>query len=115
VGYRLLHDDDGTAWRSWFAAAGVAGYEQAKHLRFNDSSLALTAALRGQGVALSTPIYIEPELKAGRLTRLGRTPVTFGDYWLLEATDRATAKARAAFIGWLDVETKQLSRAATPQ
>jgi len=112
VGYRLLHDDDGTAWRSWFEAAGVAGYDEAKHLRFNDSSLVLTAALRGQGVALSTPIYIGSELEAGRLVRLGRTSVTFGDYWLLEASDRAAAKARAAFVGWLEIEATRLPRIA---
>jgi len=114
AGHRLLHDDDGTAWRSWFAAAGLAGYDQAKHLRLNDSSLVLTAALRGQGVALSTPIYVGPELQSGRLVRLGRTPVTFGDYWLLETTDRATAKARAAFVGWLDAEIQPMLRATPP-
>lgn len=112
LGYRLLHDDDGTAWRSWFAAADLEGYEQAKHLHFNDSSLVLTAALRGQGVALSPPLYIGSELKTGRLVRLGRTLVTFGDYWLLEAADRASAKVRAAFVGWLDGETHHLSGAA---
>jgi LysR family transcriptional regulator, glycine cleavage system transcriptional activator len=112
LGYRLLHDDDGTAWRSWFAAAGLAGYEQAKHLHFNDSSLVLTAALRGQGVALSPPLYIASELKSGRLVRLGHTLVTFGDYWLLEAADRASAKVRTAFVRWLDGETVNLPGAA---
>ncbi len=113
MGHRLLHDDDGTAWRDWFRAAGLAGYDQAKHLRFNDSSLVLTAALRGQGVALSPPLYVGAELKAGRLARIGETAVRFGDYWLLEATDRATAKARAAFVGWLDTETQRSLQAAT--
>src|ERR1700730_7000353 len=41
--FRLLHDDDGSEWRRWFAAAGLAGFDAAKHLHFNDSSLALTA------------------------------------------------------------------------
>jgi LysR family transcriptional regulator, glycine cleavage system transcriptional activator len=112
VGYRLLHDDDGAAWRSWFSAAGIEGYEQAKHLHFNDSSLVLTAALRGQGVALSAPIHAGSDLKTGRLVRLGRTNVIFGDYWLLEAIDRGSAKARAAFVEWLNAETADLSRVA---
>jgi LysR family transcriptional regulator, glycine cleavage system transcriptional activator len=105
VGLRLLHDDDGTSWRNWFAAAGLAGYEKAKHLHFNDSSLVLTAALRGQGVALSAPIHIGSDLKTGRLVRLGQTTISIGDYWLLEAADRAGAKARAAFVEWLRDET----------
>ena len=108
--FRLLHDDDGSEWRRWFAAAGLAGFDAAKHLHFNDSSLALTATLRGQGVALSAPIYLHSQLRAGSLVRIGRTAVTFGDYWLLEATDRATAKARAAFIAWFNLEAKSLFR-----
>jgi LysR family glycine cleavage system transcriptional activator len=106
VGHRLLHDDDGTTWRSWFAAAGLTGFGEAKHLHFDDYSLVLTAALRGQGAALTAPIYIGSKLRSGRLVRLGRTLVTLGDYWLLEGTDRASAKARAAFVAWLDAETQ---------
>jgi len=109
--YRLLHDDDGTSWRNWFSAADLAGYEQARHLHFNDYSLVLTAVLRGQGVALSAPIYNSAELQDGRLVRLGRTSVTSGDYWLLEAADRPSAKARAAFMAWLDTQSRQLSPA----
>ena len=104
LGHRLLHDDDGSLWRSWFAAAGLSGYERAKHLHFNDSSLVVTAVLRGQGVALSAPLYLRSQLKAQRLVRLGRTPITFGDYWLLESADRASSKVRAAFVDWLTSE-----------
>jgi LysR family glycine cleavage system transcriptional activator len=110
LAYRLLHDDDGSEWRRWFAAAGLEGLDAAKHLHFNDSSLVLTAALRGQGVALTAPFYVLSQLRSGRLMRVGCTQVTFGDYWLLEATDRATAKARAAFIEWFNLEAKSLFR-----
>jgi LysR family glycine cleavage system transcriptional activator len=113
IGHRLLHDDDGTTWRNWFDAAGLGGFEKAKHLHFNDSSLVLTSALRGQGVALSAPIHIGSDLKTGRLVRLGRTAVSIGDYWLLEAADRASAKARAAFVQWLRGETELSESAAT--
>jgi LysR family glycine cleavage system transcriptional activator len=114
LGYRLLHDDDGTLWRQWFAAAGLSGYEQAKHIHFNDYSLVLTAVLRGQGVALSAPVYLRPQLKAQRLVRLGRTPITFGDYWLLESADRASAKARALFVNWLSAQTQGLVNVMEP-
>ena len=100
LGFRLLHDDDGTIWRRWFAASGMTGYDKAKHLYFNDYSLTLTATLRGQGVALSAPIYVRSQLRSGRLKRIGRTPVNFGDYWLLQASDRGSTKARTAFVDW---------------
>jgi LysR family glycine cleavage system transcriptional activator len=105
--YRLLHDDDGSTWRNWFAVAGLTGFEQAKHLHFNDYSLVLTAALRGQGVALSAPMYVQSELKTGRLIRIGQSSVTFGDYWLLEASDRINARARATFAAWTVAQIRQ--------
>jgi LysR family transcriptional regulator, glycine cleavage system transcriptional activator len=110
LAFRLLHDDDGTEWRRWFAAAKLDGFDAAKHLYLSETSLVLTAALRGQGTALSAPLYLHSQLRSGRLKRIGRTAAVFGDYWLLEARDRATATARAAFIAWLNSETETLFR-----
>jgi LysR family transcriptional regulator, glycine cleavage system transcriptional activator len=104
LGHRLLHDDDGGAWRSWFAAAGLRGFEEARHLHFTDYSLALAAAERGQGVALGSAVFIESELRSGRLAELGRTRVPFGEYLLLEGGGRATHALRTAFIHWLEAE-----------
>jgi LysR family glycine cleavage system transcriptional activator len=108
LAYRLLHDDDGTEWRRWFSAAKLRGFETAKHLYLNETSLVLTAALRGQGAAVSAPLYLHSQLKSGKLKRIGDTRVALGDYWLLESTDRATAKTRLAFITWFNAEAKRL-------
>lgn len=104
LGHRLLHDDGGEAWRSWFAAAGLSGFEEARHLHFTDYSLALAAAERGQGVALGSAVFIEAELKGGRLAQLGRTRVPFGEYVLLEGGGRDSQPQRGAFIRWLETE-----------
>lgn len=102
LGLRLLHDDDGTAWRDWFKAAGLPGFDQATHQYFTDYSLVLAAAQAGDGVALGIAEFIEPELRSRRLTKVGLTSVALGTYWLLESRDRATREPRAAFIKWLD-------------
>jgi LysR family glycine cleavage system transcriptional activator len=107
LGHRLLHDDDGSAWRNWFSVAGLEGFETAKHLYFTDYSLAITAAIRGQGIALGATGFIETELQEGRLAPLGHTRVHCGTYYLLESNDRTTAPVRAAFVGWLDSEIKR--------
>lgn len=107
LGHRLLHDDKGSAWRSWFTAAGLEGFERAKHLYFTDYSLTITAALRGQGIALGAAAFIETELKTGRLAQVGHTRVPFGEYFLLESSERSTATVRAAFVGWLDGEIRR--------
>jgi LysR family glycine cleavage system transcriptional activator len=104
LGHRLLHDDDGTAWRSWFTAAGLSGFEEARHLHFTDYSLTLAACERGQGVALGSAVFITAELKSGRLAQIGRTRVPFGEYLLLEGGGRATHGLRSAFIRWLEAE-----------
>ncbi len=104
LGRRLLHDDDGRAWCGWFAAAGLGGFERARHQYFSDYSLALTAAQQGHGVVLGASAFIGPELRSGRLVRLGTTRVAFGSYWLLEARERSTAAIRAAFARWLAAE-----------
>jgi len=102
IGQRLIHDDDGTAWREWFAAAGLDGFEQARHQYFTDYSLALVAAQAGDGIALGVPAFIETELRTGTLVKLGATNVTLGTYWLLESRVPATRAARSAFVKWLD-------------
>jgi LysR family transcriptional regulator, glycine cleavage system transcriptional activator len=107
LGHRLLHDDNGKAWRSWFTAAGLDGFEQAKHLYFTDYSLALSAAMRGQGITLGATAFIETELETGRLVQLGHTRVPFGEYVLLESNERPTASIREAFVTWLDGEIER--------
>lgn len=107
LGHRLLHDDNGSAWRGWFAAAGLDGFERAKHLYFTDCTLTIAAALRGQGIALGAPGFIDTELESGELMQLGRTRVPFGQYILLESSDRSTAPLRAAFVSWLETEVKR--------
>jgi LysR family transcriptional regulator, glycine cleavage system transcriptional activator len=104
LGHRLLHDDDGRAWRSWFTAANLAGFDDARHQFFSDYSLAIAAALQGEGALLGAAAFIQPELRGGRLIQLGRTRVSFGSYWLLESRERSTATLRAAFSRWLDAE-----------
>jgi hypothetical protein len=50
-GISLLRDDDRDTWRMWLAGRGVAGVDPARGQMFNDSSMVLEGAVRGQGVA----------------------------------------------------------------
>jgi LysR family glycine cleavage system transcriptional activator len=109
--YRLLHEDDGSAWRAWFASAGLDPPAQVKQLHLGDEGLALTAALRGLGVALGVLPFIGPDLRGRRLMQLGRTRSPFGEYWVLEAPGRATGAARRAFVAWLELELQLPKRA----
>ena len=104
LGRLLLHDDDGRAWRTWFAIAELDGFDLARHQYFSDYSLLLEAAQAGAGVALGATAFVQRELASGRLVQLGRTRVVFGTYWLLETRDRATRRLRNSFVRWLQAE-----------
>jgi LysR family glycine cleavage system transcriptional activator len=71
--YTLLHDDmarrDETSndWATWLEHAGLSDIDPYKGPAFSHSSLALTAAIDGQGVALGRLTLVVDDLAAGRL------------------------------------------------
>jgi LysR family transcriptional regulator, glycine cleavage system transcriptional activator len=56
-------------WRTWMLAAGVERYEPRPGLHFEDSSLAIQAAIEGHGVALGDAALVADDLITGRLVR----------------------------------------------
>ncbi len=111
--HTLLHHDArflGDAWPSWeawLAAAQVEGASPHRGPRFNTPTLALDAAIGGQGVALSLLNLVNDEIEVGRLvvpfdipTRLG---IAF--YLVCPETARDTPKIEA-FRSWLLEEAR---------
>jgi LysR family glycine cleavage system transcriptional activator len=101
LGKRLLHDDGGRAWRRWFSASGLEGYDGARHQFFTDYSLASAAARRGQGIVLGMDALEIRDLRARRLKAIAVTSIDLGAYWALESSDRSTRAMRVAFLQWL--------------
>jgi LysR family transcriptional regulator, glycine cleavage system transcriptional activator len=56
-------------WRMWMLAAGLADLDATRGLHFSQSSLALQAAIDGQGVALVESTLAADDLASGRITR----------------------------------------------
>ena len=67
---RRLNIDAAPRWRDWFNAAGVSNYSLPKGLHFPNSSMALQAAIDGQGVSLARSSHVADDLIAGRLIKL---------------------------------------------
>ncbi len=69
----LIHDDtlagiaDAPGWADWFAAAGVAGADVSRGLRFDSSDHALDATLEGAGVLLAHDLLAYDDLRTERL------------------------------------------------
>ena len=80
--HTLLHDRDRDRWRQWLITFGVSPEPATLGPVFSDTSLAIDAAVAGQGIALARSALAVHDLAAGRLARpLGESiPAAFA-YW----------------------------------
>ncbi|MDJ0951422.1 MAG: transcriptional regulator GcvA [Alphaproteobacteria bacterium] len=89
-------------WEMWLRAAGIAGIDATRGPVFAQESLALQAAIAGQGVALASSMFVAEDIAAGRLVRpfdLG-IPLEFG-YFVISLEANADRPKVAAFRDWL--------------
>ena len=110
--HTLLHVDWKEAeasWRMWLLAAGLHDIDPTRGPLFTMESMAVQAALDGQGVALIGDILVADDLAAGRLVRPFdpslSTPLTFA-FYLLSAKDSDRQPKVAAFRDWLLEEAR---------
>lgn len=101
--HTLLHDDMRVDWETWLAVAGVKNIDPKKGPSFNDSSMVLTAAIAGQGVALGRSTLAADDLIAGRLVRpFNQQPIKAGHaYYIVCPEEKADRPRIAAFRAWL--------------
>jgi DNA-binding transcriptional LysR family regulator len=68
-----LDDEGGSgrwcSWEDWLKGAGIAVPRQARRLRVNTHTLAIQAAIAGQGVALGWNWLVQPLIEVGQLAR----------------------------------------------
>jgi LysR family glycine cleavage system transcriptional activator len=99
-----MEKDAAPNWRMWLLAAGVSDIDTERGPRFNADSLAVEAALEGQGVELASAPLVQRDLRAGRLVQPFPPEITqamaFG-YYLVYPETRADTPKVAAFRGWV--------------
>jgi LysR family glycine cleavage system transcriptional activator len=91
-------------WRAWFAAAGLADADLTAKpgVELDVEQHAVTAAIAGHGVALSSPLFFEQDIAAGRLLQPFELVVRDQrDYWLTYPTTLRTSEKIRAFRTWL--------------
>jgi len=96
----FLHDTH-DLWPKFIEAALGGDLNLSRGLRFNQTTLALDAALAGQGIALASRFLVQRDLKAGHLVQpLDNTLEGGLDFYLL--TPRQGASAAALHVrDWL--------------
>ena len=109
--HMLLHDDstysDGKNphWSDWLEFACVRDVDASRGLSFRPTHLAINAALDGLGVALAKDVWVEDDIRAGRLIKPFdlSLPVELG-YYVIYPRSRMDDKLVLAFCGWLKTE-----------
>jgi LysR family glycine cleavage system transcriptional activator len=104
----LLHDAPKAGWRHWCEHVGVEGIDTAGGLAFDDASLALQAAVQGQGVALARMLLAADDLAAGRLVQpFDMAMPNDYSYWLAYRREKAARPDVAAFRSWLLAQARE--------
>jgi LysR family glycine cleavage system transcriptional activator len=104
LGMRIIREDR-DLWSEWFEAAGVALGQAPGGPRFNDSTYALQAAARGEGIALARRSIIGEDLERGTLVRLFEISLPAPtSYWFVSPKETAAAPKVKAFRDWVKSE-----------
>ncbi|MEQ8344060.1 MAG: transcriptional regulator GcvA [Sneathiellaceae bacterium] len=108
--YQKPHSSDADpAWAMWLRAAGVEGVDGRRGPRFTAYTLALEAAVTGQGVALVESSLVDDDLCSGRLVRpfagLGEMETEFSYYIVYPPGREKQAKVRH-FHDWVMAEAR---------
>jgi LysR family glycine cleavage system transcriptional activator len=99
----LLHQSTRpTAWRDWFAMAGVDTAGAFAGARFDQFGMIAGAAVAGLGVALMPRFLVEEELRTGRLKILLDQPLRSGTaYWFVYPEAKSGSGLVRSFGDWL--------------
>ncbi len=105
----LIHDDSPDRdpvcpnWNMWFAARGIRHKDPERGLRFNQSGLAIEAAIEGKGLILAKRQLARRDLTSGALVaplQENEAPVSFA-YWLVWPRGRRFDASQVVFLEWL--------------
>lgn len=109
--HTLLHDDMRIDWQTWLTLAGVTDVDPKKGPSFNDSSMLLTAAIEGQGVALGRSTLAADDLLAGRLVQpFDVRPIQADQSYYLVCPETTAERPRIkAFRDWIMMEASESS------
>ena len=122
--HKLLHDDTAYEgrpdWNGWLRIAGINNINANHGMRFNQVSLALEAAVQGQGIVLGFKQLAKEYLQDGRLA------IPFGPeipldlaYYIVSLKDTANNRNVRLFREWVleerDKELEQTLISATPE
>jgi LysR family glycine cleavage system transcriptional activator len=107
----LLHLDDRRNWAKWFEAAGVADPNVSHGPVLNRPSMAIDAAVDGQGVALARTTLAAWDILNGRLSRPFPIALRLSKmYWIVCPKATSALPKITKFRNWLMAEAANDAR-----
>lgn len=106
AGYRLIQDSH----RHWDRLLGALNQKpQLRTMIFNQTALAMDAAVRSHGIAIAPALLVAEEVALGRLVRIWQEAQEAhnGFYVIYPKTQPPNAKARDQVVTWLMAETRE--------
>lgn len=92
-------------WARWLEAAGITGVNVDAGYEFDQSDMAIRAAVDGLGIAIADRRMVGRELQEGSLVQVLDVHVEgHQSYWFVMRSDPSPAKALQAFRHWLQQE-----------
>ena len=109
--HRLLYTNSTDGWARWLALAGVDGVDFKRGTLFNQSSMAIDAAVDGQGIAIGRTALVSWDLLSGRLVRPFKPALEAPyAYWFVCPKSAGDLPKIAAFRGWALGEAEKDAR-----
>ena len=102
----LNYGSDAPSWKNWLALAGLTDVDPERGLRFDDESLAIQAAIAGQGIALCSSIHVHDDVAMGFLTKpfdIALPGLTYAAVYLKKHPKETLI---LKFVAWLTEQAK---------
>jgi LysR family transcriptional regulator, glycine cleavage system transcriptional activator len=104
----ILHHGPRADWQRWLKAAGAPELDLSRGMEFNQASVAIDAAVDGQGVVMARTVLAAWDLLAGRLVRpfatMLRCPYA---YWIVGPASAVRRPKVMALKRWLIAEARK--------
>jgi LysR family glycine cleavage system transcriptional activator len=94
--------NDQPSWPRWLQQAGATTVDPTRGLTFTGESLAIQAALNGQGVALCSNIHAADDLAKGLLIQPFDTELVGFSFYAVYLPEHPKQEAITHFVDWLE-------------
>ncbi|MBE9140211.1 transcriptional regulator GcvA [Nodosilinea sp. LEGE 07088] len=105
----LNYGSEAPSWENWLTLAGLNDIDPNKGLKFDDESLAIQAAIAGQGIALCSSIHVYDDFAMGFLIKLFEMALPGLTYSVVHLKMHPKEDLILKFVAWLTEQAQTLN------